>query len=165
MLNTIAGVCLAILLILLLSACQSVAQVPVVDRDPAAWRIAEAAQRIRQHNTELAAIEAANYQHTTGKTLPTIDMAYFPALNKRVSLGAHWAGPLDSFIIRLSAIAGLNPPRFMGVKPAGDVIISLPTHQRPVIDLFQDAGTQAGSRAHVTLKMSARFILVEYVPY
>ncbi len=148
-----------------LGGCQTTQLKQHQHSDPAEMLIAQAAQSIKNLNRELVDIEAANYVHTTGKKLPVIDMSYMPGLNQRVSLGAQWAGPLDKLIIRLSAMARLNKPRFIGVKPAGDVIISMGTERRPMIEFFQDAGTQAGSRAHVTLKMNERYVLVEYVSY
>ncbi len=162
--KTIIAVSFAVLLVQL-TGCQTTKTKQQKASDPADVLIAQASKSISDLNRELVEIEAANYVQTTGKKLPVIDMSYMPSLNKLESLSARWAGPLDKLIIRLSAMARLNQPRFIGVKPAGDVIISIGTQRRPMIEFFQDAGTQAGSRAHVTLKMNERYVLVEYVSY
>lgn len=148
----------------LISAC-STTPFDINEPDPAAMRIAQVAESIQKHSNDLADIEAARYVEANGHGIQYIDVSQIPSLSKVVSLGSAWQGPIDKLIDKLSVIAKLNSPRYMGVKPSGDVIVNVDTDYRPVIDMLHDAGTQAGSRAKVTLKMKERLIEVEYIPY
>lgn len=147
-----------------LSACSS-SPLRVNEPDPAAMRLAQVAESIQAHDNDLADIEMARYVRDNGKGPDAIDVSMVPSLEKVVSLGAAWHGPIDKLVDKLSVLAGLNPPRYLGVKPSGDVIVNVNTDYRPIIDMLHDAGTQAGSRANLTLKAKERLIEVEYVPY
>lgn len=133
--------------------------------DPASVRLAQVAESIQKHDNDLADIEMARYVETHGAGPRAIDVSQMPTLEKVVSLGAAWHGPIDQLVNKLSVLAGLNSPRFLGVKPSSDVIVNIDTDYRRIIDMLHDAGTQAGSRAKVTLKMKERLVEVEYLPY
>tara|TARA_R110002073_G_scaffold336519_1_gene534645 strand:+ start:1856 stop:2350 length:495 start_codon:yes stop_codon:yes gene_type:complete len=133
--------------------------------DPASVRLAQVAESIQKHDNDLADIEMARYIETNGIAPRAIDVSSLPALEKVVSLGAAWHGPIDKLINKLSVLGGLSSPRYLGVKPSGDVIVNVNTDYRRIIDMLHDAGTQAGSRAKITLKMKERLVEVEYIPY
>lgn len=149
---------------LLVSAC-STTPLELNSPDPASVRLAQVAESIQKHDNDLADIEMARYIETNGSGPRAIDVSNLPALEKVVSLGAAWHGPIDQLVNKLSVLAGLNVPRYLGVKPSGDVIVNVHTDYRRIIDMLHDAGTQAGSRAKVTLKMKERLVEVEYIPY
>jgi len=132
---------------------------------PAIQYLINVAESIREHDQDLAAIESARYLEAKKNKIPFINTNYLPSLNEVVSLGHTYVGPLDKLIVKLSAMAGLNPPRFIGVKPAQNIIVSINTDYRPIIDMLVNAGTEAGSRAHVTLKVRERLLEVEYVVF
>ena len=137
----------------------------VNEPDPAAMRLAQVAESIQEHDNDLADIEMARYVRDHGTGPQALDVSMVPSLEKVVSLGVAWHGPIDKLIDKLSVLAGLNSPRYLGVKPSGDVIVNVNTDYRRIIDMLHDAGTQAGSRANVTLKAKERLIEVEYIPY
>jgi len=149
---------------LLVSAC-STTPLELNSPDPASVRLAQVAESIQKHDNDLADIEMARYIETNGRSPRAIDVSNWPALEKVVSLGAAWHGPIDKLVDKLSVLAGLNAPRYLGVKRSGDVIVNVNTDYRRIIDMLHDAGTQAGSRAKVTLKMKERLVEVEYIPY
>lgn len=149
---------------LLVSAC-STTPLELNSPDPASVRLAQVAESIQKHDNDLADIEMARYIETNGSGPRAIDVSNLPALEKVVSLGAAWHGPIDQLVNKLSVLAGLNAARYLGVKPSGDVIVNVNTDYRRIIDMLHDAGTQAGSRAKVTLKMKERLVEVEYIPY
>ena len=149
---------------LLVSAC-STTPLELNSPDPASVRLAQVAESIQKHDNDLADIEMARYIEANGSGPRAIDVSGLPALEKVVSLGAAWHGPIDQLVNKLSVLAGLNVPRYLGVKPLGDVIVNVNTDYRRIIDMLHDAGTQAGSRAKVTLKMKERLVEVEYIPY
>lgn len=147
-----------------LSGCSST-PLPVNEPDPAVVRLAQVAESIQKHNRDLNDIEAARYLEVHGKSIYKVDLKHFPSLQRVESLGAAWHGPLDKLIDKLSVLGGLNPPRYVNIKPAGDVIVNVRTDYRRILDMLSDAGVQAGSRANVTLKAKERLIEVEYIPY
>ena len=148
----------------LISACSST-PLDINQPDPAVVRLAQVAESIQQHDNDLADIEMTRYLEANGSGPGVIDVSYLPALDKVVSLGAAWHGPIDQLVNKLSVLAGLNEPRYLGVKPTGDVVVNVNTDYRRIIDMLHDAGTQAGSRAKVTLKMKERLVEIEYIPY
>ncbi|MFA0809383.1 DotD/TraH family lipoprotein [Microbulbifer epialgicus] len=147
-----------------ISACSST-PLDINEPDPASIRLAQVAESIQKHDNDLADIEMARYLETHGAGPEEIDVSKIPSLERIESLGAAWHGPIDKLVIKLSVLAGLNPPRFLSVKPSSDVIVNVNTDYRRIIDMLHDAGTQAGSRANVTLKVKERLIEVEYLPY
>lgn len=155
---------LTILGAMVLGGCSST-PLQVNEPDPAVVRLAQVAESIQKHDRDLNDIEAARYVEVHGKSIDKVDLKYFPSLQKVESLGSAWNGPVDKLIIKLSVLGGLNPPRFVNIKPAGDVIVSVNTDYRRIIDMISDAGAQAGSRANISLKAKERLIEVEYIPY
>jgi len=147
-----------------ISGCNTV-PLDINQPDPAAVRLAQVAESIQKHDNDLADIEAAKYVEINGRGIQPIDTSFTPTVEKVVSLGTAWHGPLDPLIDKLSVLAGLKSPRYLGVKPSSGVIVNVNTDYRRIIDMLHDAGTQAGSRAHVTLKVKERLIEVEYIPY
>lgn len=133
--------------------------------DPAIERLTAVAETIQQHHNDLSDIESARFIETTGKRPTSFDPRYMPSMTKVVSLGAPWHGPIGPLITKLSLIAGLEKPLEIGVRPPGDVIVHVETDYRQIIDILHDAGSQAGSRADVTLKAKDRRVEIEYFPY
>lgn len=143
----------------------STTQLDVNQPDPASVRLAQVAESIQKNDNDLADIESARYVETHGTGPKAIDVSQLPTLEKVVSLGTAWHGPIEPLVNKLSVLAGLNPPRILGVKPSADVVVNVNTDYRRIIDMFHDAGTQAGSRAKLTLKMKERLVELEYIPY
>lgn len=148
-----------------LMACATSTPLDINEPDPAAVRLAQVAESIQQHSNDLSDIETARYIEANGKSPEALDTTLLPTMEQVVSLGAAWHGPLDTLVDKLSTLAGFNAPRYLGVKPAGEVIVNVDTDYRRIIDMLHDAGTQAGSRAKVTVKVKEKLIEVEYVPY
>lgn len=150
--------------IVALSACSSSPQpVVVATSDPALEQLVSVANSISNYDRKLYEIESARYLAANKQKIPEFDMYFLPSLAAYYSLGSEWTGPIEPLIEKISEIGGLNPPRYLNVKPANDIIVYVNTDRRKLIDILADAGNQAGSRAKVTLKMKERLIQVEYV--
>lgn len=133
--------------------------------DPAALRLSQVAESIGKYSNELADIEAAKYKKEhPGSNSPEIKDVP-PGMDRVVSLGGDWNGPLDRLVTELASLSGYPAPKTYGTKPSGDVIVSVKTEYRPVIDILHDAATQAGSRASVTVKPNSKSIEIEYAKY
>lgn len=148
----------------ILTGC-STTRLDINDPDPAVMRLAQVAEDIQRHDNDLVDIEMARYIKRFGAKPKINNADLIPSLQKVVSLGESWSGPIDKLIIKISTIAGLQPPQFNGVKPSGDVIVNVNTDYRPLIDMLQDAGVQAGSRAKVVVLAKDQRIVTTYVPY
>ncbi len=160
--NTVRSILASIISAALFSGCASNAAFDKSSSDPAMLRLAQVAEDIQRSSNELAAIEAAKYRATSGVRLQEIDVELLPNLEKVVSLGASWNGPMDKLLNKLSHLAGLNAPRYLNVKPSGDVIVNVNTDYRRIIDILEDVGSQSGQRAVITLKARERVLIVEY---
>jgi defect in organelle trafficking protein DotD len=132
------------------------------DVDPAMERLTDIAESILMHDKRLADIRAAQYVEEKGQLPAVSDTSMFPELNQHVSLGVDWHGPLDALVKRLASFCGYET-RFLGDKPAGDVLVSVNTDYRRIIDILYDAGVKSGVRAHLTVKASDRVFEVRYV--
>ncbi len=144
----------------LLSGCSFNQPLDINQPDAAAVRLAQVAESIQKHANDLADIEAAKY----GNPIKSVDTTHAPELEKIVSLGDDWRGPADKLINRLAALAGYQT-RYIGQKPAGDVIVNIDTNFRRIVDMLHDTGSQAGKRATIVVKARTKMILVEYKPY
>ena len=131
--------------------------------DPIELKILDAARSIQKKTNQIYAVEAARQFEINGNTPDEFDLSLLPGLQQVVSLGSPWDGPLDKLLIKLSAAAGLNPPRFLDIKPSGGVAVSVDTNYRRVFDMLEDATTQAGSKVKITIKVKERLIEVKYL--
>lgn len=163
--HTHRSIFVALLSAVVLGGCASNPSFDKNNPDPAMLRLAQVAEDIQRSSNQLAALEAAKYRETEGGSPQPIDVELLSGLEKVVSLGASWNGPIDKLLDKLSYLAGLNPPRYLNVKPAGDVIVNVDTDYRRIIDILQDVGAQAGQRAVITLKARERVLIVEYKTY
>lgn len=133
--------------------------------DPAALRLAQVAESVGKYANQLSDIEAAKYKKENPSAADPILTNIPPGMDKVVSLGGDWNGPLDQLINELASVSGYPAPKVRGVKPSGDVIVSVKTEYRPVIDILHDAATQAGSKASVVVKPNSRSIEIDYAKY
>lgn len=149
---------------LVLTGCASKAEfVKPKNTDPIDIKILEAANAIQKKFNQLHQLESARKYEVTGKNMQEFDLSHLPALESVISLGGDWNGPLDKLLIKLSAVAGMEKPRFLNIKPASDVVVSVDVEYRRVIDIIKDAYSQSGSKVNMTIKMKERLIEVEYV--
>lgn len=136
----------------------------VSESDPAITQLLQVVKEISEFERKLYEIESARLLETNQGKIQEFDMYFLPSLNDYHSLGDDWSGPMEPMIELVSEMAGLNPPRFLNVKPANPIIITLNTDRRKLIDILADAGNQARSRARVTLKIKERLVQIEYSP-
>jgi hypothetical protein len=133
------------------------------DNDPVIQKLIESADAIRAYSKNLADIEAARFYEATGKTVSDADLSFLPGLTNVVSLGSTWNGPLESFLVKTSTMANMNPPRYLNVQPSAGIMVSVNTDYRPIFDMISDASAQSSSRARITLKVKERLFEVEYL--
>ncbi|MBE0420504.1 DotD/TraH family lipoprotein [Pseudoalteromonas nigrifaciens] len=134
----------------------------VQESDPAIQQLLEVAKDIAAHERQLYEIESARYIEVNANKLDSFNMHFLPAMEKYYSLGDQWVGPIEPLIEQVSELAGLNPPRYLNVRPSNGIIVYVDTKRRKLIEILADAGNQARQRAKVTLKMRERVIQVEY---
>jgi len=139
----------------------SVQELAVPQQDPAYLHLTQSAGAIQDAANRLADVEQARYRDSTGGEAYRVDKDLIPDLEKHVSLGAAWHGPVDKLVDRLAAQVGYSAHE-IGVKPSGGVIVNIDTDYRSVLDILHDAGTQAGSRAKITVKAKSKVLEVEY---
>lgn len=155
---------LGVAVVAMTSACTSPAQYRHNSPDPIGVRLAQSADIIAKAQNDRADVAAYKLQMKTGKVLPAIDTKFIPEVERVVSLGHDYDGPLDKLIVFLSKEAGLKSPKFIGVKPPGDVMVHVRTDYRRIVDIMHDAATQAHG-TKVVLKAKSKKVVVEYVPY
>lgn len=153
----------SILTVLIATGCATNEKKIVVDEsDPALKQLLELAKDIANYERQLYEIESARYIEVNESKLGSFDMHYLPSMEKYYSLGDEWVGPLEPLIEQITEIAGLNPPRYLNVRPSNGIIVYVDTNRRQLIEILADAGNQARQTAKVTLKMREKLIQVEY---
>ncbi len=151
------------LCLLVIAGCASSKKNIVVDEpDPAIAQLLQVAKDISEYERKLYEIESARYIEAGSERIGDFDMHFIPSLDAYYSLGDQWVGPIEPLLEQISEIAGLNPPRYLNVRPSNGIIVYVDTKRRKLIDILADAGNQARQRAKVTLKMKERVIQVEY---
>lgn len=152
--------------ILLFTGCStSPNEVIVAKSDPAIQQLLQVAAEFASYERKLYEIESARYIEANETKLNAFDMYFIPSLDDYYQLGDEWSGPIEPLLDDISKVAGLNPPRYLNVKPANHLIVYVDTKRRKLIDVLADAGNQTRNRAKVTLKMKERLIQVEYAAY
>ncbi|KZX57824.1 hypothetical protein A3709_19565 [Halioglobus sp. HI00S01] len=138
--------------------------VAAIYQDPVYLHLQESVTAIQDSANRLAAVEQARYRDETGKEATLVDSSLVPGLEKHVSLGADWHGPLDALVKKLAAVAdgGWDMAPSIGIRPSAGVIVHVNTDYRRIIDILQDAGTQAGSRAQLHVMSRQRVLQIEY---
>lgn len=140
----------------------SKSNIVVDESDPALRQLLAVANDIANYERRLYEIESARYIEVNASRIGSFDMHFLPSMDRYYSLGDEWVGPLEPLLEQISEVAGLNPPRYLNVKPANGIIVYVNTDRRKLIDILADAGNQARQTAKVTLKMREKVIQVEY---
>lgn len=154
---------LLIIIAAVISGCSTTGKnVMVEEADPAVLQLLEVAKDISAWERALYEVESARYLEGNKEMIGAFDMYFLPAMDNYYSLGDQWSGPIEPLIESISELAGLNPPRYLNVKPANSIIVHIDTNRRKLIDILADAGNQSRQRARVTLKMREKVIQVEY---
>jgi defect-in-organelle-trafficking protein DotD len=131
------------------------------DSDPVAKKIAILGEQMVANSNKLANLERARYLRA-GNAIYSDDFRELPVLQKTVNLGEAYNGPLEAFLKELSSFVGMNPPRFLGLKPSSGVLVSTKVQFRPLIDILDDIGQQTGTRAVVVYKATDNLLEVTY---
>ncbi|MFK5894678.1 MAG: DotD/TraH family lipoprotein [Pseudomonadota bacterium] len=134
------------------------------DSDPALVRLASSAMNVTKHWNDIAEIESAQYQRENGGTLYSYDPRFIPGLDRYISLGDEWSGPIEPLIKEVAALSGYDI-RVLGVKPAADILVNIDTSYRRAIDILADAGYQGGKRIAVRILAKSSVIEIEYAKY
>lgn len=151
--------------ILSLFGCESTRTLKVEKPDPVMKKIERLAASIAEHSSTLSALEQSRYQRLEGPLSTKVDFDIVPTLGKVISLGADFNGPMEPFLTLLSKNAGMNPPRILNLKPSADVIVSVNTEYRRLIDILRDVGSQSGTRANITYKAAENLLEIEYATF
>lgn len=157
-----AKIFITLLLFVLAGCASSKKNIVVEEPDPAVAQLLQLAKDIANYERQLYEIESARYIEAGNEKIGDFDMRFLPSMDAYYSLGDKWVGTIEPLIEQISQIAGLNPPRYLNVRPSNGIIVYVDTRSRKLIDILADAGNQARQRAKVTLKVKEKVIQVEY---
>lgn len=132
-----------------------VATAVVAPADPAALRLAAAAEKAASALDDIARVETVR-----GPAAPAEDFSGAPQeLLQPVTL--RWSGPIEQVARLLAARAGY---RFitLGKAPATPIVINLDVFDKPLLKVLRDVGIQAGERADLKVDPAARQVEVMY---
>lgn len=135
------------------------------EQSPVERKISSLAEVVVKRTTRIQQLQEANYVAVNGELPQRPDMEMLPALKQIKSLGKKYTGSLDTFIKRLSVVAGMNPPRFLNNKSAFDIIVTVDTDYKSVYSMLEQAGATTGSRAGIVYKAAENLIEVKYTDY
>ncbi|MCU7950949.1 MAG: DotD/TraH family lipoprotein [gamma proteobacterium symbiont of Bathyaustriella thionipta] len=138
-------------------------ELKINNEDPSLAKLAASADNIQKYWNDIAAMDSAIYQKNN-KVRPGFNSNHMPGLEKLISLGDSWSGPVEPLV---KEVATLTEYKFrtLGVKPAADVLVTVDTSYRRAVDILADAGYQSGKRAVIRVLAKDRVIEVEYVRY
>ncbi len=126
-----------------------------VDPDPAALRIAEAAEKATRALNKMAQIESFR------TPMPDDTPLQHPGLDKVTSMT--WTGPIDQVTRTLTELAGLNF-RIIGKEPPLPLVVSVDAHNQEIGKILRDIGFQAGRRADIILNTATNTVDLRYSP-
>lgn len=126
-----------------------------VDPDPAALRIADAAEKATKALNKMAQIESFR------TPMPDDTELHHPGLDKVTSMS--WTGPIDQVTRTLAEIAGLNF-RIIGAEPPLPLVVRVDAHNEEIGKILRDIGFQAGRRADIILNTATNTIDLRYAP-
>lgn len=135
-----------------------------LDSDPAIVRLAASAMSVTQHWNDIAEIESAQYKRKHGEAAFSYDPKLVPGLDRYVSLGDSWSGPIEPLIKEIAVLTGYEL-RVLGVKPAADILVNIDTSYRRAIDILADSGYQGGKRIAIRVLAKSAVIEIEYAKY
>ncbi|AMJ76619.1 DotD/TraH family lipoprotein [Alteromonas stellipolaris] len=145
-----------------LSGCASHVQELQPDTiDPVTQKIAILAEQMVSNSNKLAQLQKARYLEA-GNAVDEANIRALPVMQQLVNLGEVYNGPLDAFINHLSKYAGMEKPRYLGLKPSANILITADARMRPLYDILEDVGQQTGTRAIVVYKASENLIETTY---
>jgi len=147
-----------------ISGCSSTSEqyLSVERMSPVEERISALAEVMVERANRVEQLKKAQYLNLTGNSFQTSEIDYLPILNQHKNLGKNYIGNLEPFIKRLSVVAGMEAPRFIGPKPSIDITLNIDTDYKTVYSMLEQAGTLAGSRADVVYKAAENLIEVKY---
>ena len=123
--------------------------------DPAALRLAAAAERAEAALTALARIRAAD----SPRRVSNVPAEVPASLQRRVT--ADWIGPVETLAEALAERAGY---RFVmgGAAPARPVMVSVSARDGRLIEVLRDAGLQAGNAATIVVNANERTVRLDW---
>ena len=136
----------------------------VKEADPSVEALAVSAMNVQRQYADLVAMESSLFKRDNKGTTVGFDPKLVPGMQRVISLGKDWNGPVEPLIAEIAGLSNYTL-RPIGKKPAGDVLVSVDTNYRRIIDILSDAGAQAGSRAVIRVLAKDRVIEVEYVKF
>ena len=146
----------------LITACSNTNEVVVAKADPAIQQLLLDIQEISEYERKLYELESSRHAKTNDAEAKTLLNGLIPSLGQYENMGDSYSGTLENILELITDKAGLEPVRYIGVKPSHPIIVHVDTSDTKLIDMVRNAGYQAGNRAAVGLKVRERLIEVEY---
>lgn len=129
---------------------------PPCDTDPAAVKLAEAADSISHSLVTLAEIQQAQLPPQKLNKLPNPEQ-----LNMPEYVSVDWSGPVEPFLRKMAQASGYQL-RVMGVKPAIPIIITITAHNTPLSYVLRDTAFQCMTKADVIVIPCKKLIELRY---
>jgi defect-in-organelle-trafficking protein DotD len=128
-----------------------------VDADPAALRLARAAEQATLALHRMSEIESFR------TPMPTDAGAAYghPALMQPTSIS--WTGPIELITRTLSEMSGFAF-KTVGKAPMAAIVVSVNAYQQPIGGILRDIGLQAGRRADVIVDVGTQTVNLRYAP-
>jgi defect-in-organelle-trafficking protein DotD len=128
-----------------------------VDADPAALRLARAAEQATLALHRMSEIESFR------TPMPNdAGMAYgHPALMQPTSI--NWTGPIELISRTLAEMCGFSF-KTVGKAPPAPITVSINAYQQPIGAILRDIGLQAGRRADVIVDVGTQTVNLRYAP-
>jgi defect-in-organelle-trafficking protein DotD len=128
-----------------------------VDPDPAALRMARAAEQATQALNKMSQIESFR------TPMPNDAGMNFghPALQQPTTIT--WTGPIEQITRTLAEMSGFTF-KTTGKAPPVPLVVNVNAYQQPIGAILRDIGFQAGRRADVIVDLTNQIINLRYAP-
>ncbi len=132
-------------------------QASAVDPDPAALRLAHAAEEASEALVRLSRIEAFRTPMPNDAGADIED----PALQQPVTMT--WTGPIEQITRTLAEMGGYTF-KIISNPPPVPLVVGVNAYQQPIAAVLRDIGFQAGRRADVIVDLGNQAIHLRFAP-
>lgn len=152
--------CATVVFGLALSACGPMTKLDqqiVAEPDPVSLRLVQAVDKASAALQTLASIEQSRNPGTQVQAVP-----YAPQELRR-TVTVNWTGPIEPITLRLADRAGYQF-QVNGDVPPTNIIVSIRSTEKSVVEVLRDIGLQAGQRADIAVDPERRIVELNYAP-
>lgn len=138
-----------------LAGCKTINAKPP-ETDPAAAKLAEAADSISHSLVTLAEIQQAQLPRQKLNRLPNPEKLDMPEV-----VSVDWSGPVEPFLRKIAEASGYCV-RVIGVRPAIPIIVTITARNTPLANVLRDTAFQCMTKADVFVYPCKKVIELRY---